>query len=338
MNWPRVCAALVCGGLLGCSRSSAPPSGAAGDAIALPLRVAPRAAADVRRERRRGIAPLAAPALTEQASVRAALGRRMFFDAALGGAGTLACTRCHVAEKAGAGPAHTLPVVGHIETPPLLDLRAYALFGTDGATASLASYMGSHLAQLSAGVEPSTRDVALDSAYGGALRAAFATGDGEGQASVATLSARALAAYLDTLVAPSRVDAFLGGDDSALAPTESRGFDLFFAKGCVSCHDGSAFGGRKMATLGLVLPWAGDAPLGEHIEWKPTRQRRVSSLRTVALTAPYFHEGAIDQLPMAVSLMATHQLGVTLDDDERAALVAFLLAMNAPMPSTFRAP
>jgi cytochrome c peroxidase len=304
----------------------------------LPLRVAPRAAADVRRERRKGIVPLAAPALTEQGSLRASLGRRMFFDATLGGGGALACTRCHGADKAGAGPAQTLPVVGRIETPPLLNLRAYALFGTDGGSASLASYMGSHLAQLSAGADPSTRDVALDSGYGASVRAAFPVGEGEAQGSVLTLSARALAAYLDTLVAPSRVDAFLAGDDSALTPAESVGFDLFYAKGCVSCHDGSAFGGRKMATLGLVIPWVGDAPLGEHIEWKPTRQRRVSSLRSVALTAPYFHEGAIDSLPTAVSLMAAHQLGVTLSDDERAAIVAFLIAMNGPTPPTFRAP
>jgi cytochrome c peroxidase len=329
---------LVAASAASCSRGPASQADPVSVPMVLPLRVPGRPAFDVRHQRRQGIASLSVPALDARTAARAAVGQRMFFDGSLGGEGQVACVRCHHAETAGAGPAQTLADVGHLDVPPLLNLRAYERFGTDGAAKELAVYMGAHLAQLSAGADIAARDLAIDTTHGGRLRLLFATADGEAAVPVSTMASRALAAYVDSLVAPGRVDAFLAGKDDALTDKESHGFDVFFERGCVSCHDGPAFGGRKMATLGLVRPWPGDAPLGEHIPWSPKRSRRVSSLRSVAVTAPYFHEGAIDSLPTAVSLMAEHQLGVTLTPEDRDAIVSFLLALNAPSPASFRAP
>ncbi len=319
----------------GCSRAEVSRPSTDGAPHAVPLRTPARAVSEVRRARAKGIARLEAPARDEAAAGRAALGRRLFFDRTMGG-GALACTRCHDPARAGSGAPVAFGSEGRLDVPAVLNLAGYARFGTNGAATKLGSYLTGHLAEV--GGEAGAREIAIDSAYGGALRAAYPASEGEGPASPSGLAARALTAYLESLVSPSRVDRFLAGDDAALTAQESAGFDAFFARGCVSCHDGPAFGGRKVATLGLALPWPGDAPLGEHAEWKPRRSRRVASLRSAAVSSPYFHEGAVDSLPTAVQLMATHQLALMLGDDERDAIAAFLLALAGPTPPTFRAP
>jgi cytochrome c peroxidase len=329
----KVALLFVAAALAGCSRADSPRAASDGAPVAVPLRPPARPLAEVRRARAKGIAPLVEPGPGAASSDRAAAGRRVFFDRSLG---AISCTRCHDPARSGAGTPVPFGSEGRLDVPALVDLGAYARFGTTGAATKLAPYLAGHLAEV--GGDPGAREIAIDSAHGAALRSAFPPGDGEPQASPTTLAARALDAFLASMVAPSRVDRFLAGDDAALTAQEAAGFDAFFARGCVSCHDGSAFGGRKVATLGLAVPWPGDAPLGEHAEWKPRRARRVASLRHVATSAPYFHEGAVDSLPTAVQLMAAHQLGVMLADDERDAIAAFLLALAGPVPPAFRAP
>jgi cytochrome c peroxidase len=315
----------------GCARSEADLA----KPVVIPLRAEPRPAEVVRRDRARGIPPLKAPVSDDRRVAQAAVGRRVFFDGSFGG-GALACTRCHDPSRSGAGAPVSFGAEGRLDVPALVDLVAYARFGTSGAARALDDYVALHVAAL--GGDPGAREAAIEAAYGAPLRAVFPAAEGATPPPPSKLAALALAAYLEGLVAPSRVDAFLAGDASALTAQEIAGFDALFARGCVACHDGAAFGGRKVATLGLAVPWPGDAPLGEHAEWKPRRSRRVASLRHAAYAAPYFHEGAVEDLPTAVGLMAAHQLGVLLPDDERDAIVAFLRALAGPQPPALRAP
>jgi cytochrome c peroxidase len=60
---------------------------------------------------------------------------------------------------------------------------------------------------------------------------------------------------------------------------------------------------------------------------------KVPTLRNVARTGPYFHDGSIDSLEDAVNAMARYQLGVELGVSDRVALVAFLHALNGRMPA-----
>jgi cytochrome c peroxidase len=59
---------------------------------------------------------------------------------------------------------------------------------------------------------------------------------------------------------------------------------------------------------------------------------KVPSLRNVALTAPYFHDGSVASLDEAVRIMAMVQLGRQIGDEEAALLVAFLKTLTAPLP------
>jgi cytochrome c peroxidase len=125
----------------------------------------------------------------------------------------------------------------------------------------------------------------------------------------------AIATYERSLVTPgSRFDRWLSGEDGVLSVEEEEGYSLFESLGCVSCHQGVNVGGNLFARHGIFHPLAGTAP----------RVLRVPSLRNVATTPPYFHDGSAPTLADAVRMMALAQLDQTLSDQQTAALVAFL--------------
>jgi cytochrome c peroxidase len=125
----------------------------------------------------------------------------------------------------------------------------------------------------------------------------------------------AISTYERTLLTPgSRFDLWLGGDASALTPEEVTGYWLFKSLGCVSCHQGVNVGGNMFQRHGIFHPLGSPKP--EIV--------RVPSLRNVAVTPPYFHDGSTATLPQAVKTMAYAQLDRVLTDDPTNAIVAFL--------------
>jgi cytochrome c peroxidase len=153
----------------------------------------------------------------------------------------------------------------------------------------------------------------------------------------------AIGAYERTLVTPAPFDAYLDGDISALTPQARAGLRAFINVGCVACHDGAGIGGSLYRKFGLHEDY-----------WKATGSReidkgrfdvtkseadlyifKVPSLRNVAMTAPYFHDGSVATLPDAVRIMARLQLGASLGDKETADIVAFLESLTGKLPDSF---
>ena len=124
------------------------------------------------------------------------------------------------------------------------------------------------------------------------------------------------------LTTGSRFDIWVGGDPTALTAQEEAGYRLFKSLGCVSCHQGVNVGGNLYERHGIFRPLA--SPLPEIL--------RVPSLRNVATTAPYFHDGSAPTLQEAVRKMAAAQLDWTLPDQDVDAIVAFLKTLTG----TFR--
>jgi cytochrome c peroxidase len=125
----------------------------------------------------------------------------------------------------------------------------------------------------------------------------------------------ALATYERSLVTPdSPFDRWLNGDKSALSDKEMNGYALFKSFGCVSCHQGVNVGANMFQRQGVFHPLATPEP----------KVLRVPSLRNVATTAPYFHDGSAPTLTDAVRKMAAAQLDQTLSEQEIGAIVAFL--------------
>lgn len=143
--------------------------------------------------------------------------------------------------------------------------------------------------------------------------------------------ARAVAAFERTLITHDRFDDFLKGDDQALKPSELQGLNLFLTVGCTTCHSGPAIGAGMYQKLGLVNPYHNTNDVGRvKVTGDEADQFRfkVPSLRNVALTYPYFHDGQIADLPTAVKQMAFMQLGKELNPDEVNALTAFLGSLS----------
>jgi cytochrome c peroxidase len=129
----------------------------------------------------------------------------------------------------------------------------------------------------------------------------------------------AIATYERSLLTPgSRFDRWLGGDQAALTADERAGYGLFKSLGCVSCHQGVNVGGNLYERRGIFGPLG--SPFPEII--------RVPSLRNVATTAPYFHDGSAPTLDIAVRDMATAQLDRTLSDPQITEIVAFLKTLT----------
>jgi cytochrome c peroxidase len=125
----------------------------------------------------------------------------------------------------------------------------------------------------------------------------------------------AIATYERSLQTPgSRFDRWLDGDAAALSTEEQAGYQLFKSLGCIACHQGVNVGGNLFQRHGIFHPLASPDPA----------ILRVPSLRNVATTPPYFHDGSAATLADAVQKMGISQLNLTLSDPQIDAVVAFL--------------
>lgn len=150
----------------------------------------------------------------------------------------------------------------------------------------------------------------------------------------------ALAIYSLSLITPNaRFDRYLRGE-LALSSEEQRGYELFREYGCVSCHQGINIGGNMLQRFGVMRNYfdaRGDvkpADMGLFAASKREEDRhvfRVPSLRNVALTAPYFHDGSAASLEQAATVMARYQLGRDLNEAQASDIAAFLRTLTGEL-------
>ena len=144
--------------------------------------------------------------------------------------------------------------------------------------------------------------------------------------------ASAIAAFERTLKTDDRFDDFLNGDLTALTELELKGLATFMKLACTSCHDGPLLGGSLFEKLGkrdAVYENQSDQGLYEVTKNDDDRMFfKVPTLRNVALTAPYYHDGRIATLEDAVHSMGELQGGLATSDRETQEIVAFLKALS----------
>jgi cytochrome c peroxidase len=147
--------------------------------------------------------------------------------------------------------------------------------------------------------------------------------------------ARAIGAFERQLVTPSRWDQFLGGGKDALSAEEKAGFKLFARSGCGSCHAGAYLGGSMYQKMGVVKPYPDTSDPGR---MKVTRNEKdkfhfkVPSLRNIARTSPYLHNGKVKTLDETIAVMANHQLGAKLKPEEVKSIATWLNALTGEVP------
>ena len=150
----------------------------------------------------------------------------------------------------------------------------------------------------------------------------------------------ALAEFMRSLQTPnSPFDRYLQGEKHALSTQAKRGWLTFQSVGCVQCHQGQNIGGSMIQKFGYFTATNAQEDTGRHLVTSTSQDKfyfRVASLRNVAKTPPYFHDGRSDTLNQAIRVMARGQLGITMDDSTVEDIEAFLQSLSAPRPSILK--
>ncbi|HWQ52826.1 MAG TPA: cytochrome-c peroxidase [Bryobacteraceae bacterium] len=151
----------------------------------------------------------------------------------------------------------------------------------------------------------------------------------------------AIGAFERKLITPARWDKFLKGDQAALTDDEKAGFKVFTSAGCQSCHSGALVGGALYQKLGIMRPYPDATDPGRFKVTKSESDRmmfKVPSLRNIAKTAPYFHNGKVATLEQAINQMNEYQLGNKLTDGEVKLVVAWLNSLTGEIPVDYIKP
>ncbi len=269
---------------------------------------------------------------------RIALGKSLFFENMLSVNRSQSCNSCHELRNGGSG-TDNLPVsvgaLGLAGTRNSLTVWnagfQFAQFW-DGRAATLKEQAKSPIMAKHEMAMPSEEEVlkrlSESVRYHAEFKAAFP--EAVNPMSFDNL-VEALAAFQRTLVTHDRFDEFLAGDDNALNEQEKRGLYTFITSGCNGCHNGPLMGGELFMKMGLVNPYPNKQDKGRAGVTGKRRHNylfKVPTLRNVAQTAPYFHDGAVDGLAQAVSDTGWHQLGIKFTQEQTDDIVAFLQALD----------
>ncbi len=247
---------------------------------------------------------------------RVDLGRSLFEDPRLSHGGDRSCSSCHdtASNGADARALDSAPDGQPLRTNTNTVFNAALSFRLDwiGDARTLEEQAAGSLQRpdlMATTPDEVTRRLAADPARASGFRAAY------GRDPTWPDLLNALATYEKTLVTPdSRFDLWLRGHADAISADELAGYRLFKSAGCAACHQGANVGGNLFESNGIF-----GQLLNRH-----TLTMRVPSLRNVAVTPPYFHDGSVADLGEAAQMMARAQLGRQFTDAEIRQIVAFL--------------
>jgi cytochrome c peroxidase len=277
--------------------------------------------------------PLPASIPTDPA--RVALGNKLYHDKRLSGDDTVSCATCHDLALGGTDRLRFSRGIkgaeGDINAPTTFNSAFLVRQFWDGRAADLEEQAGGpplNPIEMGTTWPQVIGKLEKDEAFVKEFRAVYPDG----------LSGKniqnAIAEYEKTLVTPnSRFDRFLAGDAAALTDEEKKGHDLFLDRGCATCHTGKALGGQSFEKMGRIRDYfaeRGGVKKPDHGRFNFTRKEKdrftfkVPTLRNVALTAPYFHDGSQANLKDAVKIMGRVQTEDGLSDAEADRVTAFL--------------
>ncbi len=264
---------------------------------------------------------------------KAELGKKLYFEPRLSKSGLISCNTCH---NLGMGGADGISAaVGHRWTANPHHLNSPTVYNSvlnttqfwDGRAGSLADQAKGPIEAEPEMATPAKLAVSKINSlpeYVNEFKKIY------GRSGVTFDNiADAIATFERTLITPSRFDKFLEGDEKALSKDEQAGLKLFIDKGCIACHNGVNLGGSmqafeiagkyKFATLG---DFKGDA----------NGMVKTPTLRNIAETAPYFHNGAVWSLTEAIQEMGSIQLGINISNKEAKSIETFLQALTGEKP------
>ncbi len=295
-----------------------------------------------------------APADNPTTAEKVELGKALYFDPRISSTGTVSCNSCH---NVMAGGDDNRPVSmgvhgkkGGRSAPTVWNSAFYSTQFWDGRANTLEDQAkGPMTNPVEMGMKDHNAVMARLKKIDG-YKPMFKKAFGNDKMTI-DQAVKAIAAYERTLITPnSAYDKFVKGDKSALSTQQQRGMKLFAEVGCVSCHSGPAFNGQQGVAIGtpvlMKFPTFENNAYVKQYDLKADKGRknvtgsqadahmfRVPTLRNVALTAPYFHNGKVRDLSTAVKVMGKTQLNRDLEKQQVEDIVAFLNGLTGEFPA-----
>lgn len=287
-----------------------------------------------------------APADNPTTAEKVKLGRMLYHDPRLSSTGTVSCASCHNTMAGGednrSGSMGVNGQVGGRSAPTVWNAAFNEVQFWDGRAKSLeAQAAGPVTNPIEMGMKSWDQVVARLKTIDG-YQTAFTKVFGENSISKDNAT-KAIAAYERTLITPnSPYDNYVKGNKSALTDQQVRGMKKVAELGCISCHSGAAFNGagtfqkfpvNDNGYFEAKFDFKKDKGLAEVTKKKADEYLwKVPTLRNIALTAPYFHNGSVKTLEKAVQIMAKLQLNKDLSKKDNADIIAFLKALTGKFP------
>ncbi len=275
---------------------------------------------------------------------KVSLGKKLFFDTRLSFDNSISCASCHDLKSGfGAdGKQFSDGVKGHKGTrnsPTVFNASLNFKQFWDGRANDLAAQarmpVTNPLEMGMASWSEVIEKLNQDPHYPDEFMATFGSGINEDNI------VSAIAEYEKTLITPnSPFDQFLLGNESAITEQQKKGYELFKAYGCVSCHQGKNVGGNMFQKFGVLKDinlqtGSLNEDLGRYEvtknEWDK-RVFKVPSLRLAVKTPPYFHNGSVKTIEEAVDIMIEFQLGRSVPETDRTAIISFLESLVGEIP------
>lgn len=267
------------------------------------------------------------------------LGEKLFLDRRVSKDNSIACVQCHRYEWGGADRSPVSVGVGGkrgpINAPTIFNLAFNFRLSWDGRDASLESQVRGPVHNpvvMGTTWDELVEKLKADPAYMQAFRDIY------GESPNGKNISDAVATFERSLITPNaRFDRYLRGDKAALTAEELRGYQLFKNYGCIACHQGTNVGGNMFQVFGVMGDYfkkrgnITPADLGRFNQTKVETDRhvfRVPSLRNVAVTPPYFHDGSAATLEDAVDVMFQYQLGRPAPKADKELIVKFLRTLT----------
>lgn len=267
------------------------------------------------------------------------LGEQLFHDPRLSKDNTVSCATCHDLSQGGTdGLPRSLGMggrAGAINAPTVFNSSYNIRQFWDGRAADLEEQVDGPIAhpdEMDADWEHVIATLRADQSYRESFLTVFRGLPTPERVRVA------IAEFERSLITPNaRFDRYLRGDDNALTGDELAGYQLFKDYGCIACHQGAGVGGNMFQTFGVLGDYfskRGNLTEADYGRFNITGQEsdrhmfKVPSLRNVALTRPYLHDGTVDTLEQAIEVMGTFQLGVEFKDSEIAKIATFLRTLT----------
>lgn len=293
------------------------------------------------------------PANNPTTPAKAELGKMLYHDVRLSSNGVLSCNSCHNVMSGGednrSGSIGVRNQVGGRSAPTVWNSAFSSVQFWDGRAPSLEEQARGPVTNPGEMGMKSWDDVVARLKAMPEYNKAFAAAFGGEDSVSADNAVKAIAAYERTLITPnSAYDKYVKGDKTALTEQQVRGLNTFAEVGCVGCHSGPAFNGPQLPEgTGFYQKFPGQdngaleaqfnfsQDLGRFEATKNEADKhffKVPTLRNIALTAPYFHNGKVQNLEDAVRIMGKLQLNKDLSNEQITDIVAFLNGLTGEFP------